>query len=237
MSITAVTPTSLIVAGELSTGVFVDGQPIGFLGGSTPQEHHPIAITAPTITEVWMSAGDGLWDVYQDKDSSFCPTTPDSDCRNGGFGSGLLHDGQTLWMTVGNGAGAGIWGAHPSGRPSTEQLLPLTLAVAGKYAAIVPGPSGTAWAVGPGSAARFDGTTWTAVPNKTTFQLEAAAVLPNGEVWAVGADGIAHYDGKNWSVPIESGLPHGGRRVAATDDGTVWITDQDGLLYRRTPGP
>ena len=100
----------------------------------------------------------------------------------------------------------------------------------------VSGTANALWAVGAGADAahvltlRYDGTTWTSVPDAGVSDgglLTVASVAPN-DVWAAGDALLQHYDGTQWRDVSQT---FGGVReaLAAAAPASVWLAGGTGV--------
>jgi hypothetical protein len=229
----ALSETSILVANQYSTKLYVDGSSPQTLGGVDTGGNS--SLYAHSATDIWEGTNGGsMLHVIGDAVDSYCLSTGGTACTTT-FVTGIFHDGSKLWVATASDASGQDWGIW-SVKPAAPGNLTPTLGIAGVFQTIVPGAGSTAWGVGEnGIAAHYDGATWTAQPTGTTLVLNAAVVAQNGEVWAGAPKGIVHFDGTTWkTVTGESGMPAGLESVAINSDGTVLVT-HEGKLYRRRP--
>ncbi|MFZ1686297.1 MAG: two-component regulator propeller domain-containing protein, partial [Flavobacteriales bacterium] len=109
--------------------------------------------------------------------------------------------------------------------------------------------NGVVWVAG-NDLYRFDGTTWTFIPNPVTFSwMDDLEIEPGGVIWAsLGVDGLARFDGTSWMVwdhtnsPLISDYvteisldPARHRLWGATYGGGIFYLEDENLVTR-TPG-
>jgi hypothetical protein len=121
-----------------------------------------------------------------------------------------------------------------------------TVANTVNYLAIsgVPG-SGDIWLVGTnGTAARWNGVSWSKIDAQTTRNLTSVTAIANDNVWLVGDGGtVRHWNGTSLETPnigVNDPLPTTNysdlRRIWAASATDIWATGISGLLLRYQPG-
>ena len=108
----------------------------------------------------------------------------------------------------------------------------------------VPG-TGDIWLVGTsGTAARWNGSSWTKIDALTTRNLTSVVAIANDNVWLVGDGGtVRHWNGTSMETPnigVNDPLPttnYGDlKRIWAASATDIWATGISGLLIRYQPG-
>ncbi len=104
------------------------------------------------------------------------------------------------------------------------------------YAALAASGSELALAVGPtGRVAVWHGGAWSAGTAPTTDDLTSVALASATNAFAGGGSTILHFDGVSWTkLTGEDGMPTADiHDVAATSDGTLYVTSRGSLYVRR----
>jgi hypothetical protein len=108
----------------------------------------------------------------------------------------------------------------------------------------VPG-TGDIWLVGTnGTAARWNGSSWTKVDALTTRNLTSVVAIANNDVWLVGDGGtVRHWNGTSIETPnigVNDPLPTTNysalNRIWAASATDIWAGGISGLLVRYQPG-
>jgi len=154
-----------------------------------------------------MSSGTtvGLWSIWGDSSSNVYIV--------GDAGSVLLYDG-SVWTSIVSGTNTyfrGIWGSSASdiiavGHSSGGQGLYYdgnswqSISIGGGNLNDVWGTITEKFAVGYGTIAHFDGSTWTSMSSGTSQDIRNVWGQTSTDIFAVGAGGvILHYNGSAWA--------------------------------------
>lgn len=241
-----------------ATGGSAGMQATGSLGGGGQPGRPPLAApdarrTPPTFcsidhwcgsnanyVSIWGSSPFDIWIVAERAgDLEGSPRTPNSASRaallhwNGLSWKASQFEGTTPLRSIGGSASDDVWlvgdyafTTHFDGKAWNPALAPVTSPLT--FNAVFGSSRSEAWAVGPRTILRFDGSEWRRidVPEDDTF---LSVWSSPAEVWVGGARSLRHFDRVDWvSAPEPSGRAI--NSVWGRGAGSVWVAGEAGLL-------